>query len=74
MRIKSVRIAGCQNPAPQVLQRGMLHDAFHQPLAETATAMPFEHEDIADIRDRREVADHAGEANLRAASIVNAEA
>ena len=39
LRVQTVRIARQQNPAPQILQRGMLHDAFHHPLAQPASAM-----------------------------------
>ena len=72
LRIKPVRIAGQENPAPQILQRGMLHDAFHHPLAQTAPAMCFQHKNIAQIRHCCEVADHPGKSNLLAAPFVNA--
>ncbi len=68
-----MRVASGQNPAPQILQRRMLGNALHQPLAEPASAVRFQHEHIADIRDGSEVADHAGETDLRALPIINAE-
>jgi hypothetical protein len=67
-----MRVACSQNPAPQALQGGMLHNAFHQPLAQPAAAMHIEHEYVPDIGDRREVADHPGKADLRAGIIINA--
>ena len=68
-----MRVAGQQHPAPQILQRGMPHDAFHQPLAQAASAMRFEHEHVAKIRDRSEVANHPGKAHL-STTIINAKA
>ena len=73
LRVEPVRIACSQNPAPQILQFGMLHKALHQPLANTVSAIGFEHKYVADIGDRGEIADHTGEADLRAISIINAE-
>src|SRR5580700_207550 len=67
-------VAGQKDPAPQILKSGMLHDTFHQPLAQSKPAMPFEHEDIAQISHGCEVADHAGKTYLRATAIINAEA
>lgn len=67
-------VAGQQNPPPQTLQRGMLHDAFHQPLTQPASTMRLENKNVAEIRDRGKVADHAGKADLCTATIINAKA
>lgn len=68
-----MRIAGGQNPASQILQRGMPRNALHQPLAQPAAAMALEYKHIADLRDGGKIADHSGEANLCARPVVNAE-
>src|ERR1700676_5230368 len=52
----------------------MPHDAFHQPLAQAASSMRFKNEHIAQVCDRGEIADHACEADLYAATIINAKA
>src|ERR1700733_2102638 len=51
----------------------MLGNALHQPLAEPASAMRFQHEHIADICDCSEVADPASKTDLRALPVINAE-
>jgi len=69
-----MRIAGQENPSPQILQRWMLHDALHQPLAQAAAAMRFQHKYVAEVCHGGEVADHARETNLRADDFVDSEA
>lgn len=71
LRIKFVRIAGSQNPAPQVLQRWMPENALHQPLPQPAAAMRLKYENISYIRDGGEVADYPGKSNLLAIPLVN---
>src|SRR5271156_3826314 len=51
----------------------MLGNALHQPLAQAASAVRLQHEYVADVCDGREIADHAGEADLRTLPIINAE-
>src|SRR5260370_6572147 len=63
LRIEPMRIARGQEPTPQILQRGMLSNALHQPLAQPAAAMRFQHKYVADIRNRGEITDHPGEAD-----------
>src|ERR1700731_5235848 len=52
----------------------MLHDALHEPLTQSATTMRLEHEYVPQIGVGGAIADHAGEANLRAFRIINAKA
>jgi len=52
----------------------MLHDALHDPLAQALAAMRFQHKHVADVRNRRKVADDPGKGDLRAAPIINAKA
>ena len=56
-----MRVAGQQNPAPQILQRRMLRHALHQQLAQPVPAMRVQHEHIAEIRNRGKIADYAGQ-------------
>lgn len=74
LRIKSVRIPRQQDPAAQPLQRRMLHDALHHPLAKPMSAMRFEDKDIAEVRNGREIADDAGKAYLLSRFMINPEA
>src|SRR5690606_26233847 len=48
----------------EALQVGVVEHALHQPHAEAAAPVRFEHVDIADVRERRAVGDDAGEADL----------
>src|ERR1700683_1556140 len=67
-------VAGQENPAPQVLERGMLDNTLHQPLAQAAAAMRFQHKNVAEVSHGGEIADDASKTYLRAAVFVNAEA
>jgi len=60
-----MRVARQQNPAPQPLQRGMLRNALHQPLAQPALAMRLQNKNVAQIRDGRKVADDPRKPDLR---------
>ena len=73
LRIEPMRITGQQDPSPQSLQSWMLLDALHHPLAQAASAMRFQHKDVAKIRDRGKVGDHPSESNL-SFTIINAKA
>src|SRR5580658_9003063 len=52
----------------------MLDDALHEPLAQSAPAMRFQHKNIAEVGHGGEVADHAGKSDLRIAAFIDAEA
>src|SRR5579862_1260658 len=64
-----MRIASQKNPATQILQRRMLGDAFHQPLAESLAAVRLQHKHVAEISERGKVADDTGKSNLGAAIV-----
>src|ERR1700728_5319405 len=64
LRIESVSVEGRKYPAPQILRRGMLRDALHKPLTQSAPAMRFQYKHIAHICNGRTVADHARETHL----------
>src|SRR6202030_4852200 len=64
LRIKTMRIARSEDPAPQALQHGILGDALHQPLSQSSTAMRFQHKNIAHISNGGEIADHTGKTHL----------
>src|SRR5258706_13706147 len=49
----------------------MLDDAHHQPLAQSAAAIRFQYEYIAEICESGEIADHPGETHLRSAVFIN---
>jgi hypothetical protein len=69
-----MRVAGQQNPAPQVLQCGMPHNALHQPLPQPVPAMRLQYEHIAKVSHGGEVTDHSCKSHLRPAPIINAKA
>ena len=74
LRVESVRIERRQGPAPQILQRWMLHNALHQPFAQSAPTMRLEHKDVANIRVGSEIADHARKPDLGTRRIVHSKA
>src|SRR5690348_8871743 len=62
--IKTVRIAREQDPAPKPLQCRMLRDAFHQELAQPASAVSFQHEHVAQIGYRGQITYYPAKSNL----------
>src|SRR5215204_5576086 len=62
--VELVRVESRQDPAPEILQLGMLDDRRHQPFAQTATAVFFEDVNIAEISEGGVVGDDAREAYL----------
>jgi hypothetical protein len=52
----------------------MLHDALHHPLAKPVSAVRLEHEHIAKISNRREIADNTSKADLLSRFMINPEA
>src|SRR5262245_44985708 len=62
--IQVVCIGRDQNPTPETLKGRMGNDAFHQPLRQPASAIIFQHKDVAKICDRRTVGDYACKPDL----------
>src|SRR5580700_4059899 len=73
-RVQPVRVACQQNPASHSLQGRMLHDAFQQPPTQSTATMGVQHENVAEVRDGGEIADHPGKPNLAARTIINPKA
>ena len=71
--VKPVGIACGEDPTPKALQFGMLDYVLHQQFANSATAIFFDDENIADVCECGLVADDAGKGDLPLA-VVNAEA
>ena len=66
LRVESVSIPSYQAPASQSLQSRVLHDALHQPLAQTPPAVPSQYEYVTDVGVGGVIRDHAGKPDLLA--------
>src|ERR1035438_9019571 len=52
LRVEAVCVAGDEDGAAETLERGVLVDAVHEELTQSAAAVGFEDEDVAEI-DRK---------------------
>lgn len=71
--IQAVGVFRYQNPPPEILKIRMGNNAFHEPLAESASPKLSQDENITQVSNRGAIRDHPREANLRR-SVKNAEA
>jgi hypothetical protein len=59
-----MRVACREHHAARARDRGMRHHLSHEPFSETLSAMRFEHVDVAEVRERRVIRDHARKTDL----------
>src|SRR5690348_11092730 len=62
--VKTVSIAGQQDPAPKPLECRMLRDAFQQERAQPPPAVGFQHEHVAQIGYRSQITYYPAKSNL----------
>jgi len=59
-----MRVARGEQEASQAHELRVLDDGLHQPFPEPLATMLLQHVDVAQIRERRAIAVHPGEAHL----------